>query len=209
MIGYLEGKLISKSIDNTQCVIQAQNIGYEITLPKIFFEKLVLNQTLAVWVHTHVREDILSLYGFESEQAKATFRLLLSVSGLGPKTALALLSENSSEKIFESILYKDESVLCETPGVGKKLAQKIILELSNKVEKMSFVSNLQKSKTSDSSVSIETSVKTDLASALVHLGYSMPQVKPVIENMFGSTPEIEFDLALKQALKTLSNRPLI
>jgi Holliday junction DNA helicase RuvA len=189
-------------------VIQSQSVGYEITLPKIFFEKLVLNQTLSVWVHTHVREDILALYGFESEQAKATFRLLLSVSGLGPKTALALLSENSSEKIFESILYKDESILCETPGVGKKLAQKIILELSSKVEKMSFVSSLQKSKSADSAT-IETTVKGDLASALVHLGYSMPQVKPVIENLFLEAPEIEFDIALKQALKTLSNRPLI
>src|SRR5205085_963855 len=91
-----------------------------------------------------VREDILQLYGFELEAEKQFFRVLLGVSGLGPRTALSLLNEHGPERLSKYILEKDTSSISEAPGVGKKLAERLILELASKIEKMAWVTQLQK-----------------------------------------------------------------
>ncbi len=211
MIGFLTGKIISKNPDTLQCILLAHRTGYEITLPRRTLDSLLLDQKTSLWIHTHVREDQLNLFGFISETEKQFFRLLLSVSGLGPKTALSLISEHGASRLAELIIKKEAKQITEAQGVGKKLADKIILELAAKLEKLVWVGALQ---TSDSKTSktkstpVKSSLKEELSSALTYLGYTPSQIKNGLEKLFMNSDleTANFESALKMALNELSGR---
>jgi Holliday junction DNA helicase RuvA len=212
MLGFIQGKLISKNLENLHCVVLAQNLGYEILVPKRSLEKLSLHSEVSLWLHTHVREDILNLYGFDSENEKLFFRVLLSVSGLGPKTALSLLSEHGTDSLIELILGKRVGEIAKAPGVGKKTAERLVMELAGKIEKISWAkdySALAQNLNSKMPTGL-LQIRDDLSSALTHLGYLPQQIKIAVDKVMASVPENEraFESLLKLSLKELSNRSL-
>ncbi|NBY20989.1 Holliday junction branch migration protein RuvA [bacterium] len=150
MLGFIEGKIISKSIETSQAVVLCAGVGYEITLSKQTLEMTHVNSNVSFWIHTHVREDALILFGFFSEAEKQLFRILIGVSGLGPKTALSLLSEHGPEKLIQLIVHKRISEIAEAPGVGKKLAERLSLELSTKLGKLAWIQAMPQSEMAES-----------------------------------------------------------
>ncbi|NBX77116.1 MAG: Holliday junction branch migration protein RuvA [Proteobacteria bacterium] len=184
-------------------------MGYEILVPRRSLEKLSNASEVSLWLHTHVREDILSLYGFESENDKLFFRLLLSVSGLGPKTALSLLSEFGTDTLVELILGKRIGEISKAPGVGKKTAERMVMELVGKIEKLSWAKESSILARTDESkmTSGLMQVREDLFSALTHLGYLPHQIKSALDRAMAAE-EKSFEPLLKLCLKELSSRSL-
>ena len=212
MIGYLKGKVLSKNLETYQCTILSYRVGYEISVPLSLFDRLLVGENTALWIHTHVREDTLALYGFANENEKLFFRLLLTVSGLGPKSSLALLTEHGTEKLAHCIRSQDATALSSAPGIGKKLAQKIILELQPKMEKLAWLAFSGRSlgPTKAATPTPTATLRDDLSSALVNLGFAPQQVKPALERLF-EREELEtsgFETCLKLALKEMNTRPL-
>ena len=212
MIGFLRGKVISKNEDLLQCTLLSHRIGFEVTIAKPLLDSLLLETNLSLWIHTVVREDAFSLYGFSSEPEKNLFRMLLSVSGLGPKTALSLLSEHGAEKLTRLIVTKNTDEIAEASGVGKKTAQRLVLELGTKIEKWAWLEKLQKSEPQSKPeiLSEKRQLREDLASALIHLGYAPNPIKSLIEKLFENEQMAKesFEICLKTALKELSNRAI-
>jgi len=210
VIGFVRGKVLSKSLTNTSCVVLAVNVGYELTVSARLFEALRLDQEVSLWLHTHVREDILALYGFPSDEEKQFFRVLLSVNGLGPKHALSLLSEHGWEKLAHYILTKNTAAISEAHGVGKTLAQRIVLDLSAKMEKLALVTQPLTAPITDHApiADLESSLRDDLLSALSHLGYQPNQIKGTLDRLFDdkSLEKLGFEASLKRALAELSGR---
>lgn len=205
MIGFLDGRVISISRENQQCVLAAYRVGFELNITKRLAESITLQSKICLWVHTHVREDALTLYGFPNECEKQIFRLLLSVSGLGPKTALSLISEHGVENLIGYIATQSTSSIAKAPGVGKKIAERIILDLRSKIQRVSLppIENalLEGSVPEPKS----RSLKDDLTGALLNLGFSPAQVKQAIEKMaLSDTQGLPFETCLKTALKDLS-----
>lgn len=204
MLGFVRGIVISKSIDSTQCVVLAHRVGYEIVLPKHTYESFELKHTVSLWLHSHVREDAFTLFGFATENEKQFFRLLLSVNGLGPKTALALITTHGA-RLANLVIQKDSDGLSEAPGVGKKLAQKLVLELSGKIEKLTWLNAVTAPRTEQA---VPTSMREDLVSALLNLGYQPSSVKFTIDRLLERTDSKahNFEAMLKMALKDMSGR---
>ena len=213
MIGLIDGILVHKSLDTQQATILAGSVGYEAFFIRQNLERLELNTELRFFIHTHVREDILSLYAFSTEEERSLFRILMGVSGLGPKTALSRLNDHGADKLVSYILARHTAQLTQAQGVGKKLADRIVLELQPKLEKMKFTKLLtfdEHQTTSSGSQSALESVKQDLTSALTNLGYTAQQVKLAIERVVEGldSTQFAFEKLLKMALNEISGRTL-
>jgi Holliday junction DNA helicase RuvA len=208
VVGYLQGKLLSKS-QGSVVVVLAGEIGYEVTLTSRQFEGLVLETPLSLWIHTHVREDILMLYGFATEPEKQFFRILLGVSGLGPRTALSLLSEHGAERLSQLIVDKEVDEITSAPGVGKKLAQRLVLELAGKIEKLAWVSQREKKSVENRAQALppRRQLREDLSSALLNLGYQPNRVGALLDKLLEAEDDLGFEGYLRSALKELSGRP--
>lgn len=210
MLGFIEGKIISKSLETSQVVILSSGVGYEVTLSKQTLEATQLNSDLSLWLYTHVREDAFILFGFYSEAEKQLFKILISVSGLGPKIALSLLSEHGSEKLIQLIIHKKTSEIAEASGVGKKLAERIALELSTKLSKLAWIQSMPQTQALEETqqLSKENQMREDLSSALGNLGYSSSQIKNTLDRMLlrDETADLRFEDLLRMALKEISGR---
>lgn len=210
MLGFIEGKVISKSIETSQTVVLCSGVGYEVTLSKQNLEITHLNSNVSFWLHTHVREDVFILFGFYSEAEKQLFRILIGVSGLGPKTALSLLSEHGPEKLIQLIVHKKISEIAEAPGVGKKLAERLSLELSTKLGKLAWIQAMPQAEMAEAPVALskEDQVREDLTSALVNLGYPVGQIKNTLDRMLlrENGNSLGFEALLRMALKEISGR---
>lgn len=210
MLGFVRGKIISKSLTGTTCVVLSGTVGYELTVSNRLYESLRLDQEVSLWLHTHVREDILALYGFPSDEEKSCFRILLSVNGLGPKHALSLLSEHGWERLVQSILSKDTSTISKAHGVGKTLAQRIVLDLSGKLEKFALLAKPLTVPLAETVAPADTAsaVREDLVSALSNLGYPPNHIRNVVDRLFEEAGRTAppFETALKRALSELSGR---
>lgn len=133
MIGYLEGTV--RAVRENHCILAVGGVGYKIFTTKESLARLVLDAKAEFWTHLAVREDILDLYGFPGEEELSSFALLLSVSGIGPKSALGILDIASSETLRSAIASGNAAYLTNVSGIGKKTAEKIVLELKDKVLK--------------------------------------------------------------------------
>ncbi len=200
MIALLSGILIEKSI--TQCIVDVRGVGYRVVVPlTTFYELPEIGQPVAIHIHTHVREDAMNLYGFHSREERAVFQLMISVSGIGPKLAINVLSGIAAGELIRAVTSDDLKRLTGIPGVGKKTAERMILEMKDKAAKFgkeSVPAGVVALKTGDQ-------VKDDAVSALVNLGYKGVMVKEVIDRIVreaGESPSL--DRLLKQALKTLA-----
>ncbi|MCL5808733.1 MAG: Holliday junction branch migration protein RuvA [Deltaproteobacteria bacterium] len=200
MIARLSGILVEKSV--TQCVVDVHGAGYRVVVPlTTFYELPEIGQPVVIHVHTHVREDAIHLYGFHAQEEQAVFQLMISVSGIGPKLAINILSGIAAGELIRAVMEDDLKRLTGIPGVGKKTAERMILELKDKVAK------LDRETIPVGTVLAKTGaqVKDDALSALVNLGYKGSAVKEVVDRIMREAPETpSLDRLLKQALRTLA-----
>ncbi len=191
MIAYLKGKVIAKP--NNYLIIETAGVGYQVFAGENFLAEIKTGSEQELYIHHRVREDANDLYGFKDLEDLNLFELLLSVSGVGPKSALAVLSLASSDDIKEAIVRGDASLLTKVSGIGKKTAERLVLELKNKVMRVSSGTNL---------VGGGTNVLGDELDALMSLGYAMNEAREAlnkVEASITSTPG-----RVKAALKYLA-----
>lgn len=186
MIYSVRGKLIH--LDNGFSVVECGGVGYKVQTSINTQKKLKLNDEVTLYTHMHVREDAMELFGFYDQSELSTFRLLISISGVGPKVALAILSSLSSEQIALSVAGNDYKVLTVANGVGPKLAQRIVLELKDKVKGLIVEGN------NKGSVIQNTGKISQAVSALAVLGYSASDVSPVLS-------KLDADLSVQDLIK--------
>ena len=169
MIAFLRGKIINKTAN--YAIIEVGNVGYSVYINENWLRELPLDQELEVYTHQHVREDALDLFGFKTLADLEFFELLLTVSGIGPKSALGILSMASADDIKETILRGDSLLLTKVSGIGKKTAERLVLELREKIGKLNFYNKLTGEKSVPSSDEID---------ALMALGYSLQQAREAL-----------------------------
>ena len=176
MIAYLEGKLIEKN--PTYLVLEVNGVGYSINIPVSSYANIgEVGQTVKVLTYQYVREDELKLFGFSSRQEKELFELLISVNGVGPRLALGILSSISVEDFQRSVLSEDLDVLTHISGVGKKTAQRLIVELKEKLGKV----DLGVEKGVEVKERIGVPVEDEAVLALVSLGYNRLDARKAVQ----------------------------
>jgi holliday junction DNA helicase RuvA len=199
MIARLSGILIEKSV--TQCVVDVNGAGYRVVVPlTTFYELPDVGQPVVIHIHTHVREDAIHLYGFHAQEEREVFQMMISVSGIGPKLAVNILSGIAAGELVRAVTEEDLKRLTGIPGVGKKTAERMILELKDKAAK------LGRETSPGGTVAVKTGaqVQDDALSALVNLGYKGSAVKEVVDRIMREAPEPpSLDRLLKQALRVL------
>ena len=196
MIAMLTGKIAHKSPDHI--IIDVQGVGYRVLIPFSTYYELPEEGTVSLYIHTNVREDAILLYGFRTMLEKDFFQLLISVSGIGPKLAKDILSNVQPPELANSLAQGDVNKLLAIPGIGRKSAERLILELKEKVAKLNIASVPAAGKQE-----IAGGDKLDdVASALLNLGYKEPQVRKVLSGLDASEGA-QVEELLKQALKLL------
>ncbi|MBL7684643.1 MAG: Holliday junction branch migration protein RuvA [Deltaproteobacteria bacterium] len=198
MIAHLKGLLSVQSTESI--VVDVSGVGYEVFVSAKTQEQLKnFTNPISILIYTHVREDQITLFGFLSPLEKKLFLKLLSVSGIGPKVALNIMSGMVSEDLITAIHREDLARLTAISGVGKKTAERIILELKDKLLKITDLPQLEKTST----LSLKSTIEEDLLSALTNLGYPRNTVEKTLEVM-NKDEKDDFENALKIALKHLS-----
>ena len=190
MIARLRGKLAEK--EPARVVIDVGGVGYEVFIPTTTFAAMPnAGADVSLDIHTHVREDALSLYGFSSRQERRVFERLISISGIGPKLAVTILSGGSVEGLVGAIRRGDLARLTSIPGVGKKTAERIVVELRDKLQEF----------TEEPAKPV---VETDVLSALENLGYSRPMAEAAVRRAVNGDEDAAFDVLFKRALQILT-----
>jgi Holliday junction DNA helicase RuvA len=198
MIGLLRGALVEKRTG--QVILDAGGVGYDVHIPLSTFAALgALREEVTLLIHTHVREDQISLYGFLTSREKHLFELLLSVSGVGPSLSLKILSGLSVEEIVPAVRRGDVAGLTRIPGVGRKTAERIIVELRDKLAAAETVAAEPRVARSQ--------LEEDLSSALLNLGYDRREAERAVEALRRNGAPASFDAALRAALQQLSPAP--
>lgn len=185
MIGFLRGKTLL--IKETFLILDVSGVGYKILAPLPVLLSVTENQDLSLFIHTHVREDQLVLFGFKDEKDLFLFEKLTSVSGIGPKGALSMLSIHSPSSIADAVERGDVAALSHTPGIGKRTAEKIIIELKGKLIHM----------VGDK----ETDTTYEVRLALETLGYSSKEISEVLQKL--NTENKSTSSLIKEALTQL------
>jgi len=198
MIGFLSGK-IRYSGEQT-VIIEAGGVGYEVFLGGDDLE--VSDQVVSLWIYTYVREDQITLYGFRELMGKKLFLLLVTVNGVGPKLAMAILTQLRPQELLDAMTYGNVKALCKVSGVGRKVADRLILELKDKLGQL-----LDLYQPSEASSKEAYSVWQDLGAALSGLGFPETKIRNVVklarENHSGQTADI--NVLLKYALKKIKD----
>lgn len=200
MIARLTGILLSKSPQSV--IIDAAGVGYQAFVPLSTFYQLPDEmEKVSLHVYTHVREDTLQLFGFQTELEKKTFLLLISVSGIGPKLALNILSGIGFEDLLGAIVMADPERIAAVPGVGKKTSQRITLELRDKASLLSEDIDLRPRERIEIR---HKEIFDDALSALSNLGYSSRDAKRALEHVLRTDAEVNLEALLKEALRRLA-----
>jgi Holliday junction DNA helicase RuvA len=194
MIAHVRGHLIVKTPQ--YAVIDVNGVGYKVFIPLSTFTKLPHEKDeIMLHTYTHVREDAMLLYGFLSAEERDFFTTLLTISGVGPKMGLNLLSGSSLSDLMKIVESEDAKRLSMIPGVGKKTAARIILELKEKIPMLSAA---------EGGIIIDHSIAADALSALVNLGYPRAQAYEAVRKVRENDREMPIELLIKEALKTLA-----
>jgi Holliday junction DNA helicase RuvA len=193
MIAHLRGRLISKHPN--QAIVEAAGVGYDVTITIPTFSDLpAIGSEVGLHIHTHVREDALALYGFLRSEEKQLFEKLITVSGIGPKLAITILSGMATNDMVGAIRSNDYARLTKVPGVGKKTAERMCVELRDKLEGFG---EAQPMKTL-------SGIEEDVISALTNLGYQRALAEKAVERAVASTGRENFDAVFRAALGGLS-----
>ena len=202
MIAQLSGKLIGKQPNSI--IVDVGGVGYEVTIPLSTFYVLgELRSDLTLKIHTHVREDALQLFGFKTVREKELFQKLISVSGIGPKLAIGMLSMSVSE-LVPAITNNDLARLTMIPGVGRKTAERVVVELRDKVASLSRVEQDEAPAVAREYVAGDMDVRDDTVAALIQLGYAKPVAERAVLASLQEEGERGIEAVLKRALKRLS-----
>jgi len=194
MIGFLEGKLLKSTPDRV--LLSIHGVGYEVNIPLSTFSVLEkASGEVALHIHTHVREDAIELYGFSTERERLLFEKLIGVSGIGPKLARVVLSGLSTSDLVSALVAQDTAWLSSVPGIGKKTAERMIVELKDRVQDLG----------GDEPAEPLVSAESDLVLALVNLGYKEREAQRAVGEAQREVGEdVEFEELLRASLKRLS-----
>ncbi|MBW2313663.1 MAG: Holliday junction branch migration protein RuvA [Deltaproteobacteria bacterium] len=202
MIARLEGTLVEKH--PTRVVLDVGGVGYEIFIPvTTFYELPEVGKTVALRIHTHVREDALQLFGFRSARERAIFELLIRTNGVGPKLAQSILSGIEAERLVEAIRGGQVAVLKSVPGLGVKKAERLIMELRDRVDQL----DAEEGAPAGVPVALPPGDERgeEAISALVNLGYPRNQAESAVEKARGSAgDEAPLESLIREALRGLS-----
>jgi Holliday junction DNA helicase RuvA len=200
MIASISGKLRRKGTD--YLVVDVSGVGYEVHVPLSTYCGIPdQGDDVSLHIHTHLREDSLSLFGFLTEAEKDMFLLLMGVSGIGPKLALAVLSSLAVADLSCAISASDEAKLCAVPGIGKKTAARMVLELKDKIKHL-----VSSPAVSSPTTAAGTDDAEDVISALVGLGYKKPLAEETVRKIKDHRPGLAIEELIREALSVLIKR---
>ena len=192
MIGYLNGKIISAK--PTKILLDVNGVGYLVNISINTFEKITDKGTVSLFIFTSVKEDSITLFGFFTETEKEMFELLISVNGIGPKLALSILSGIQIDELKGAIQSGNSSRLVAIPGIGRKTADRLVLELRTKVDSI----------IEDGGAEIPFSIKNEAVAALTTLGYNLKVGEKIVRDILSEYPEISIEDLIKKALGLLN-----
>jgi Holliday junction DNA helicase RuvA len=197
MIAFLRGRVITKQPNRV--VVDVAGVGYDVHVPlSTFYEVGEEGADVSLRVYTHVREDALQLYGFLTDLERQVFERLIGISGIGPKLAIAVLSGMDSRELVVAVQRADVARLTGIPGIGKKTAERIVLELKDRLTQLAAPAAI-----GTTPVSTGDRLRADLLSALQNLGYHRPQAERAIDAALRASPDADFEHALRGVLREL------
>ena len=201
MIAHLTGTILTKQPNAV--VIDVNGVGYEVTIPvSTFYELGDVGAQASLRVHTHVREDAIQLFGFRTGREKELFLRLTSVSGIGPKLGITFLSGTSPEDLIAAIRSNDLARLVSIPGVGRKTAERVVIELRDKIGQLALLDS--DVSTAPSTVVDVDATRDDVVAALVSLGYQKALAEKTVARVLEVESDRTIEHVLRQALKLLS-----
>jgi Holliday junction DNA helicase RuvA len=198
VIAQVRGRLLRK--EPQEAVVDVGGVGYRVTIPLSTFYRIgEPGDEVTLLTHTHVREDALALFGFLTAAEQALFERLIAVSGVGPKLAVSILSGIEAPDLVAALRASDVARLTRIPGVGKKTAERLVLELKDKVQGLAATEDA-------APAGPVASAREDLVSALVHLGYSRPEAERGVDRALKEDGTGRFEELLRRSLRILSGR---
>ncbi len=202
MIAFIQGELCEVGQDTI--IVACQGIGYEIQVPVSVAQSLPdPGNRVKIYTYTYVREDALGLFGFLTRDDLTVFKLLITVNGVGPKAALAILSSMTADELRFAILAEDAKAISKAPGIGPKTAKRMIIELKDKLDLESMIDNHGDSSTyAPGNAEAAASVRDEVIMALTALGYSNTEAVRAVRAVSGAD-EMDSETLLKQALKKI------
>ncbi len=195
MIALLRGTLLDKSLNRV--IVDVNGVGYQVHIPLTTYYQIADAASATLHIHTHVREDALQLYGFHTSADREMFLLLLSISGIGPKVALNIISHMSSADLCAALQNEDAKLLATLPGIGKKTAERLVLELREKAARLAADTGTA------TTARPPTDADDDTLSALINLGYKEKQARMALSKI-DVAADADMGTRLKAALKILS-----
>ena len=204
MIAHLSGTLLSKQA--TSVIVDVSGVGYEVTIPiSTFYDLEDVGVNVQLRIYTHVREDALQLYGFKTARERELFLKIISVSGIGPKLGITLLSGMSADELIASIRTNNLARLTLIPGVGRKTAERLILELREKIAELSSAQLEEEfGAKPEAAEPTEDAVRGDALSALLNLGYQRSGAEKAIDAALNEGGDITVESILRRSLKKLA-----
>jgi len=204
MIAHLSGTLLSKQA--TSVIVDVSGVGYEVSIPlSTFYDLEDLGSTVQLRIYTHVREDAIQLYGFKTARERELFLKIISVGGVGPKNKITLLSGMSADEMIASIRTNNLARLTLIPGVGRKTAERLILELREKIADLSSAQLEEELGAQPEAAELsEDTVRADALSALLNLGYQRSGAEKAIDAALGEGGDVTVESILRRSLKKLA-----
>jgi holliday junction DNA helicase RuvA len=194
MIGYLSGRIIS--LKPTKILLDVNGVGYLVNISINTFEKISDKESISLFIFTSVKEDSITLFGFFTEAEKEMFELLITVNGIGPKLAVSILSGIRNDELKGAIARQDLSRMLAIPGVGRKTAERLVLELKGKVDQVA----------EEGMSEIPFNIRTEAVGALTTLGYNMKMAEKVIRDLLSTDSKIAIEELIKKALGVLNRQ---
>ena len=204
MIAHLSGTLLAKHA--TSVIVDVGGVGYEVTIPvTTFYDLGETNAPVRLQIYTHVREEALQLFGFRTLRERELFTLLISVSGIGPKSAVAMLSGMSADEIVTAIRQSNYARITSIPGVGRKTAERLVIELRDKMAALSSPAlEEQVAAGGPTAAQSEDALREDTLAALLQLGFPRPAAEKTITNAMQEGGDLSVETLLRRSLRQLS-----
>ena len=204
MIAHLSGTLLAKHA--TSVIVDVGGVGYEVTIPvTTFYDLGETNAPVRLQIYTHVREEALQLFGFRTLRERELFTLLISVSGIGPKSAVAMLSGMSADEIVTAIRTNNYARLTSIPGVGRKTAERLVIELRDKMAALSSPAlEEQIAAGGPTAAQSEDALREDTLAALLQLGFPKPAAEKAITGAMQEGGDLSVETLLRRSLRQLS-----
>lgn len=199
MIAYIKGIVTHRLVEAVY--VNVHDVGYRVYVPSSVQSQLQVGEETCLYTYTNVREDAIQLYGFLTIEDYELFLMLISVSGVGPKLGLGILSAISPDQFVGLIISGDTKGLQKLPGIGKKSAERLVLELKDKIESLGIAGTFTPSGTISALVKAPVGITEEVVEALMALGYSAQEVQPVVQDVYDGTQEVPE--LLKQVLAAL------